>query len=71
MAQTTVFVTGGTGLVGAHLLLQLAKEGLQVRALKRKDSDLNQVKSIFGFYKAEPCSVAAKLLPKATTADPN
>ncbi|MFT5724773.1 MAG: dihydroflavonol-4-reductase [Bacteroidia bacterium] len=34
-----VFVTGGTGLVGSHLICQLLSDGHQVRALCRSDSD--------------------------------
>ena len=45
-----VFVTGGTGLVGAHLLLELLSRGYEIRALKRKDSKFDQLKSIFTFY---------------------
>jgi len=45
-----VFVTGGTGLLGSHLLIQLLKRGKSVRALKRPTSDLNKVKNVFDFY---------------------
>ena len=31
-----IFLTGGTGLVGSHILLMLCKENISVRALKRK-----------------------------------
>lgn len=34
-----VFVTGGTGLVGSHIICQLLKNGHQVRALCRPTSD--------------------------------
>jgi len=42
-----ILVTGGTGLVGSHLLFDLVKLGLKVRALKRKNSSLQQVERIF------------------------
>jgi nucleoside-diphosphate-sugar epimerase len=42
-----VLVTGGTGLVGSHLLLDLSLNGETVRALKRKNSDISFVKNIF------------------------
>jgi len=45
-----IFVTGGTGLVGAHLLYELVKDGKKVKALKRETSDLLQVKRTFSFY---------------------
>ena len=45
-----ILVTGGTGLVGSHLLFDLAKNGEKVRALKRPTSDLSAVKKIFEYY---------------------
>lgn len=48
-----VFVTGGTGLLGTHLLLELLARGEKVRALKRSNSDLSHTKSIFNFYLQE------------------
>lgn len=38
-----IFVTGGTGLVGAHLLYELTLTGKAVKALKRETSNLQQV----------------------------
>jgi len=45
-----ILVTGGTGLVGSHLLLELVKSGNKVRAIHRKDSDLKAVKKVFSYY---------------------
>ncbi len=45
-----ILVTGGTGLVGSHLLLELVKSGKKVRAIHRKDSDLQAVKKVFSYY---------------------
>ena len=45
-----IFVTGGTGLVGAHLLHELTSAGKQVKALKRKTSDISQVLKTFSCY---------------------
>ncbi|MGB7395008.1 MAG: NAD-dependent epimerase/dehydratase family protein [Pricia sp.] len=45
-----ILVTGGTGLLGSHLLLQLVRDGQRVRAIHRKDSDLERVERVFGFY---------------------
>ncbi len=45
-----VLVTGGTGLVGSHLILKLLTQGASVRAIHRKDSDIQRVKEIFSYY---------------------
>jgi nucleoside-diphosphate-sugar epimerase len=45
-----ILVTGGTGLVGAHVLFELVNGGHSVRALKRKTSSYKVVKDIFNFY---------------------
>ena len=45
-----ILVTGSTGIVGTRLLFDLIKSGVQVRALKRKDSDTAFVKRVFQFY---------------------
>ncbi len=45
-----IFVTGGTGLVGAHLLFELTSAGKKVTALKRKTSNLQQVLKTFSYY---------------------
>ncbi len=45
-----IFVTGGTGLVGAHLLYRLTSAGKKVKALKRRSSNLQQVLQTFAYY---------------------
>ena len=49
-----IFVTGGTGLVGSHLLLSLVRQNDRVRALKRKVSRTDGVKKVFGYYVPDP-----------------
>jgi nucleoside-diphosphate-sugar epimerase len=44
------FVTGGTGLIGSHLLYRLVSSGKKVKALKRKTSNLQQVQKVFSYY---------------------
>ena len=45
-----ILVTGGTGLVGAHLLYQLARENASVVAIHRESSNLDAVKHVFSYY---------------------
>ncbi len=45
-----ILVTGGTGLVGSHLLYQLAIQKEEVIAIHRKSSDLSAVKKVFSYY---------------------
>lgn len=48
-----ILVTGGTGLVGAHLLYHLVLANDAVRAIHRKNSDLNAVKRVFQSYSTD------------------
>lgn len=45
-----VLVTGGTGLVGSHLLLHLLENKEKVRALYRNDKNLIRVQQLFEVY---------------------
>lgn len=45
-----ILVTGGTGLVGSHLIFDLVQKGENVRALKRRNSDISFVKNIFSSH---------------------
>ena len=48
-----ILVTGGTGLVGSHLLYHLLLENDSVRAIHQKNSDLNAVKKVFKYYSVQ------------------
>ena len=45
-----VFVTGGTGLLGSHLLYSLVTSGEKVRAIYRDESKIQHVSRLFEFY---------------------
>lgn len=47
-------ITGATGLVGSHLLLDLVKRGEKVLALKRAKSDISVVQKLFNDNKVLP-----------------
>jgi len=48
-----VLVTGGTGLVGAHLLIHLLEKGENVRAIYRNPDSIKKTKALFSLYKKE------------------
>lgn len=52
-----IFVTGGTGMVGAHLLYDLVSRGEKVRALKRPGSSIQRAEKIFSYYSTEYLSL--------------
>lgn len=45
-----ILVTGGTGLVGAHLLFHLLNENKPIRAIYRNEKKFENVKRIFSYY---------------------
>ncbi len=48
-----ILVTGGTGLVGSHLLYFLLKDNEEVRVTHRENSDLQRVKKVLSYYTEE------------------
>lgn len=46
----TAFVTGGTGLVGSHLIYTLVSQGTTVRAIHRKSSNRGIINKLIGYY---------------------
>lgn len=45
-----ILVTGGTGLVGSHLLYRLTQENDIIRAIYRTEQSLESVKKVFSYY---------------------
>lgn len=48
-----ILVTGGTGLVGTHLLYDLTRSGKKVRVIKRANSNVSNVKKVFSYYTSD------------------
>ena len=45
-----ILVTGGTGLIGSHLLFNLVSNNKPVKAIYRRAHKLDTVKKVFGYY---------------------
>jgi len=56
-----ILVTGGTGLLGAHLLYKLVAQGNRVKAIYRGASKFEGVKKIFSYYSENPSVLFDKI----------
>ncbi|NNJ89345.1 MAG: NAD-dependent epimerase/dehydratase family protein [Eudoraea sp.] len=45
-----ILVTGGTGLLGSHLLWRLVQKEIPVKAIYRSEGTLKEVRTIFSYY---------------------
>ncbi len=52
-----ILVTGGTGLIGSHLLFHLVKDGETVRATYRDKRTIEKVTKVFGYYSDDPSNL--------------
>jgi nucleoside-diphosphate-sugar epimerase len=48
--RSMILVTGGTGLLGSHLLWLLVQKEVPVKAIYRSEKTLKEVKTIFSYY---------------------
>ena len=48
--ELMILVTGGTGLLGSHLLFELASSGKKIRAIRRNGHGTEMVEKIFSYY---------------------
>jgi len=56
-----ILVTGGTGLVGSHLLYHLAQKNDFIRATYRDKSKIDTVKHVFSYYTDNPSNLFDKI----------
>lgn len=56
-----ILVTGGTGLIGSHLLFHLVKNGKKVKASYRNQDSLKIISKIFGYYTDNPSDLLEKI----------
>ena len=56
-----ILVTGGTGLVGAHLLYQLCLSHNNIRATYRKPQKLEETQRVFSYYTKNSSELFSKI----------
>lgn len=55
------FVTGGTGLVGSHLIYTLVSRGENVRAIHRRTSNREIIRKLIGYYGGDEDELLSRL----------
>lgn len=56
-----ILVTGGTGLVGSHLIYKLIEKGHHVRAIYRSKEKIDAVKHVFSYYSKQVDALFSKV----------
>jgi len=49
-----ILITGATGIVGSHILIELLKKGEKVRVLKRRNASTEAIGQLLAFHKITP-----------------
>lgn len=62
--ETMILVTGATGLVGGHLIWHLLQQNEVITAIRRQHSNLESLRSVFGFYTDNPESYLNRIIWK-------
>ena len=57
-----ILVTGGTGLVGAHLLFELCTKKESIKAIYRNPKKIMQVEKVFSYYTDQPKALFDKII---------
>ena len=56
-----ILVTGGTGLIGSHLLFHILQKEGSVRAIYRQKDYLEKVRQVFGYYASNAQALVEKI----------
>jgi nucleoside-diphosphate-sugar epimerase len=56
-----ILVTGGTGLIGSHLLLQLVQDHDEIQAIRRPTSNIEHVRDVFSLYRPDADELYEKI----------
>ncbi len=56
-----IFITGGTGLVGSHLLFELTQKEENIRVLRHSATSVKQVERTFSFYTPHPKNLLSRI----------
>ena len=56
-----ILVTGGTGLIGSHLLFHLISNGNTVRSNYRTKASIEKVRKVFGYYSEDPSTLVEQI----------
>ena len=56
-----ILLTGGTGMLGAHIAFELTSSGRSIRALKRKSSSTATTEKIFRLYSPDAATLLSRI----------